>query len=197
MRLSAYHKQSLQAYAEMLLLWNSKINLVSRSSVDDFWDRHIVDSIQISDHLQPFHFITDIGSGAGLPGVPLAVLCSDKKFALIESDSKKAAFLTHVIHNLKLSNVTIYNERIEKVVLPHVDCFTARAFAGLEKIFSLSERLASRETQYVLHKGDSAEKEVDDAKRSWTFDCTYYNSCTNEYAKILLVKNVRKKNTSS
>ncbi|MBE6461329.1 MAG: 16S rRNA (guanine(527)-N(7))-methyltransferase RsmG [Alphaproteobacteria bacterium] len=158
-----------EQYANLLRQWSGRMNLVAPSTLSDIETRHIADSAQLADVLPRDVEIIDLGSGAGFPGVVLAIL--GWRVTCIESIGKKVAFLTAVKEELKLDNLTIYHGRVEDYVrhLPAKTdkfVFTARAFASLTKIM---DYVARTKYQLFLLKGREISAEVADAKRKYKF----------------------------
>lgn len=152
----------LKRYATLLREWNPKINLVSPTTLPALESRHIADSAQLIEDLPitPSH-IADVGTGAGLPGLILAILCPQHRFTLIESDSRKSAFLLTVIQDLGLTNVQVKNQRVEDVVLnPKADVITARAFAPLERLLPQTQHLLGENSCWLLLKGEAYDTEL-------------------------------------
>ena len=133
--------------------WNRTHNLVSKSQAENL-EEHINDSLSISPFLGKN--VIDLGSGGGLPGIPLAISNPDKKFFLVESNTKKAAFLLNVTTKLQLSNVTVYNQRIEDITagqLPQTLDIVCRAVGAAESIIGLTKHLLqTRNTSLRLMK---------------------------------------------
>ena len=159
-----------EQYANMLRDWSGRMNLVAPSTLNDIETRHIADSAQLADVLPSDVEIIDLGSGAGFPGVVLAIL--GWRVTCIESIGKKVAFLSAVKQELGLDNLTIYHGRVEDYVrhLPAKTnnfVFTARAFASLIKIMDYVARTKYR---LFLLKGREIESEIADAKRKYKFD---------------------------
>lgn len=159
-----------EQYAKLLRDWSGRMNLVAPSTLNDIETRHIADSAQLADVLPPDVEIIDLGSGAGFPGVVLAIL--GWRVTCIESIGKKVAFLSAVKQELGLDNLTIYHGRVEDYVryLPAKTnnfVFTARAFASLTKIMDYVARTKYR---LFLLKGREIESEIADAKRKYKFD---------------------------
>lgn len=180
---------ALSAYVAALKKWNASINLVSRSSIDQIWERHILDSAQLFP-LVPAGARTclDIGSGAGFPGLVIAILARDRMpelaVTLIESDRRKAAFLRHVISQLGLSTRVIAL-RIEDVPAIGADILTARALAPLAGLLHLAERHLAPGGRAIFPKGSGWEAEVNDALADWRFSVQNHESITQRSAMIL------------
>jgi len=184
----------LEQYYELLQKWNQKINLVSKGSLDDGWNRHIVDSIQIftaSQHAEG-HWV-DIGSGGGLPGIVVAIMRSELGLGpvtLIESDSRKAAFLMTVIRELSL-NAKVIVARIEQAPAQSAAVLSARALASLDLLLGFAARHLAPTGLCVFPKGRSFEAEIDAARQNWLFDCEVVPSVTEADGAILKVGNIR------
>lgn len=164
------NKVKFDKYANLLRQWSQRMNLVAPSTLGDIETRHIADSAQLADILPKDVEIADLGSGAGFPGIVLAVL--GWKVTCIESIGKKASFLQAVKEELQLDNLTIYHGRVEDFVrsLPAKNdylVFTARAFASLRKIM---DYVAQTKCRLFLLKGREIETEVLDAKQKYKFN---------------------------
>lgn len=182
----------LKLYQELLLKWQSKINLIGPDTVADVWKRHFVDSLQLLLRKPDLSGIcVDMGSGAGFPGMVLAIAGAGNMH-LIESDGKKIIFLKEVARITK-TPVTIHHKRIEECELDHVDVILARACSSLSDLFMLSEKYVSRETVCYFHKGKNYPKELLDAKREWLFDYVVIPSVTDTQGAILEVRNLTTK----
>lgn len=178
----------LQIYHETLIKWQKAINLVSPKTMDEVWGRHFADSAQLSQHIAESQKIADLGSGAGFPGLVLAVMRPDLEIHLIESDLRKAEFLKNVSRETK-SKVTVHNDRVEKilgqVVVP--DVITARAFAPLTEILAMIPENC-RGAELLLLKGKMALEEVEEARKTFNFTCADFVSATEPEARILKIK---------
>ncbi|MBQ8256051.1 MAG: 16S rRNA (guanine(527)-N(7))-methyltransferase RsmG [Alphaproteobacteria bacterium] len=164
------NKVKFEQYASLLRLWSTRMNLVAPSTLGDIETRHIADSAQLADVLPRDVDVVDLGSGAGFPGVVLAIL--GWRVTCIESIGKKVAFLNAVKEELKLDNLTIYHGRVEEYVrhLPAKTddfVFTSRAFASLTKIMDYVGRTKRR---LFLLKGREIESEIALAKQKYKFD---------------------------
>lgn len=181
--------KKLQEYKSLVLKWNKAINLISLNTREDFWNRHIVDSLQLMQFIksQDIHII-DVGSGAGFPGIVLSI-AGVKYVTLIESDSRKAAFLLQVS---KISNnkINVVNTRVENFK-GESDILTSRAFSSLHKIFDVCRNIKVKE-KYLLLKGVNYKKDLDISKKEWYFDYRIHNSITNNKSKILEITDLKK-----
>lgn len=163
------NKVNFNRYAEMLREWSERMNLVAPSTLADIETRHFADSAQLADVLPQNVHIIDLGSGAGFPGVVLAIL--GWRVTCIESIGKKVSFLNAVRDELKLKNLEIYHGRVEDFIrqMPADSSdfvFTARAFAPLIKILDYTK---SKNCRLFLLKGREIESEISVAKKRYKF----------------------------
>ncbi len=182
----------LESYAELLLKWNKTINLIGATTISDLWARHVEDSLQLSPQIPTRATVMDMGSGAGLPGLVLAIARPDLQLDLVERDQRKAAFLLEAKAKLKLDNVAIIN----KDIADHVGQYrivTARALASLDALFSLSIKHANAETSWVLLKGKAAAEELQAAKQNWEFECCQIPSITHAESSVVTVTKLHPK----
>lgn len=148
------------AYLELLDKWNKVHNLTAIKSVEEMIFRHILDSLSIVPYLEGSR-IADVGSGAGLPGIPLAIFSPDCEFTLIESANKRVQFLKQVIHQLDLNNVKVIHSRVENVSeTAPFDSVVTRAFAKLPKMLQLIQHLCDNQSKILAMKGDAALDEI-------------------------------------
>ena len=179
----------LELYVEHLARWQRAINLVGRSTLADPWRRHILDSAQLLEHLPADgRVLADLGSGAGLPGLILAIM-GVPEVHLIESDRRKALFLREAARVTGCSNVTVHNERVEAVALK-ADIVTARALASLDKLLALSAHLRHETTVCLFLKGRRAADELTEAGARWTMTSTSLPSRTDPDGVILTLRDI-------
>ena len=181
------NKEKFIKYETLLKEWSTKMNLVAPSTLSDIQQRHIQDSAQLANFIPKNTNIIDLGSGAGFPGVVLAVL--GWNVTCIESIGKKANFLLTLKQELDLPNLTIINDRIENFlsktpVNAGKYVFTARAFAPLIKILDYTAKTKCR---LFLLKGREIESEILKAKTKYKFDYELYPSQTGD-GHILYIK---------
>lgn len=190
----------LQTYEALLRQWQKTINLVAPSTLPDVWGRHFADSAQLA-ALAPPEARTwlDLGSGAGFPGLVLAIVLAERgeaKVTLIESDSRKAAFLREVARQTGTA-VDILCERIEKVAtqakLQPFDVITARALAPLPRLLDLAAPCFSPKSVGLFPKGREAQAEVEAAQRAWGFTARLQPSLTDADGRIVVVRALRAK----
>lgn len=180
----------LVAYADLLLKWNRRINLIGRGSESDVWRRHILDSAQLLPLLpQSATSVADAGSGAGLPGLILSILNSSASFALIESDQRKAAFLREAIR-VTQSSAIVHESRAEEVDLPAQHVLIARALAPLDRLLEMVEKLVSIHTVCLFPKGAGAEQELTEARTRWKMLVRQVPSRTDPAGRILVLTEV-------
>lgn len=181
----------LEQYCNLLTIWNSKINLVSSSTLNKIWDRHIADSLQLLYYL-PKDSVTicDFGSGAGLPGMIIA-MCSNHKVNLLESDSRKTAFL-YQVSKLCIQKPKIINDRIESICSIPSDFIISRAFAPLNNLLSFAFPFQMQNSTLLLHKGKNVMAEINEAEKFWSFTYKLHNSYITQESYILEIKNCRK-----
>lgn len=177
-------------YENLLKMWSTKMNLVAPSTLTDIRKRHIEDSAQLAKYIPKDVKIIDLGSGAGFPGVVLAIL--GWNVTCIESIGKKTKFLNELKKELELPNLTIINDRIEnflskKPVKAGDFVFTARAFAPLVKIFDYTHKTNCR---LFLLKGREIDTEILTAKAGYSFDYELYKSTTGD-GFIIYVYNLK------
>jgi 16S rRNA (guanine527-N7)-methyltransferase len=147
--------EQLAAFLELLARWNRVHNLTAVTDPEQMIRRHLSESLVLREFLRGVR-IADVGSGAGLPGIPLAIVEPDREFTLIESRAKRARFLSHVKGALNLSNVTIEHSRVEDLRgMAPFDTVLARAVAALPELIGLTEHLlGSDSVLLVLTKAD-------------------------------------------
>ena len=185
--------EKLEAYAELLRAASVFHNLIASSTLDTLWDRHIIDSAQlVRFEPKPGASWADIGSGAGLPGIVIALLV-EGPVTLIEPRRLRAQFLEQAINDLKLTNrVRVYVTKVERVE-GEFDVITARAVAPLPRLLGLAEQLSHSGTIWALPKGKNAKSELAEARRSWQCEARVEASCTDPDARILVLSKVRAK----
>lgn len=159
--LSAKEHKQFQEYAALLRQWNPKINLVAPSTLTQLEDRHILDSAQLLPHLPAGEAldVLDVGSGAGLPGLILAILAPQHRFTLAERDQRKCAFLHMAAYTLGLSNVTVHAADVTKLQNQY-DVVTCRAWADMQAIFTLTSPLLKEQGAWLLLKGKALDAEL-------------------------------------
>ena len=159
--------QQLEAFLTLLAEEMQQQNLISKSSADHIWDRHVVDSAQLLLHA-PKNTLEgdgkklwlDLGTGAGFPGIVIAIL-GNYRVEMVESRARRIAFLESVVSKLGLAEkALVFGSRLETVETHSVDVISARAFAPLPKLLSLSHRFSTEKTVWLLPKGKNAVREL-------------------------------------
>ncbi len=183
--------ERLERFADLLLAENRVQNLISRSTETDLWTRHFADAAQLLGYAPGGASWIDIGSGAGLPGIVLAVL-GDGSVTLVEPRRLRADFLQRVVTELALGNVTVLHSKAQGVAPGRYDIITARAVASVERLLSMTSHLSHRGTIWVLPKGRSVKSELDEARKSWQGNFRLEPSRTDPDARILIASGVRR-----
>jgi 16S rRNA (guanine527-N7)-methyltransferase len=179
----------LEAYAALLAQWNQRINLVSRDSLRDPWRRHFLDSAQLLPFVpEGIQSLVDLGSGAGFPGLVLAIL-GLAGIELIESDARKCAFLREAAR-IADAPVVIRHARIEAVPSREVDVVTARACAPLDRLLFIAQRFIAPHTICLFLKGERAGEELTAARRGWTMRAACHPSRADPRGVILKLEQI-------
>jgi 16S rRNA (guanine527-N7)-methyltransferase len=185
-------RERLAELRDLLLRWNTRINLVADRGPAAIDRRHIEDSLQLLPLLPPHGPIADLGSGAGFPGLVLAIASDDREIHLIESDRRKAAFLLEATRALGLAQVHVHPARIEAVTLASLAAVTARALAPLADLLAYASRLLALGGVAIFPKGRNVEAELTDAASAWTMTIERYQSRTSPDSRILRLSDIRR-----
>lgn len=154
----------LRTYYELLMKWNARLHLVAPCSPEEFATRHVLESLLLPPHIKADASVVDIGSGGGLPAIPLLIARPDINATLIESSHKKAVFLREALRVVARS-ATVTTDRLENVALPRADYVTCRALERLtEKLPAL---LALRDSTLLIFGGDKLSGELEKPGRSF------------------------------
>ncbi len=182
----------LETYAGLVTKWQPAINLIGPATLPRIWERHFLDSAQLLPLIDADERrIADFGSGAGFPGMVLAIM-SDRVVHLIDSDSRKCAFLRQVaIETGVMARVTIHNERAEKLAPFEIDIATARACAPLDKLVGMMAPFVGAAGRCLLLKGEHAEEELTRARKLWKMHIARQDSVTDPRASILILTQIR------
>ena len=175
-----------EVYRGLLVQANEGMNLVGPATLEDFWRRHFLDSAQLTAVAPEARVWADLGAGAGLPGLVLAILLKGQAGAqvhLVESQAKKCRFLAEVAAALELP-VTIHNARAESLKLA-VEVVTARACAPLVRLLGYAEPFFRRGARGIFLKGEGVEGEILEARRAWRFTSASRPSLSDERGRIL------------
>ena len=163
----------LEALVNTLIRWQKAINLVGRTTMEDIWIRHVLDSAQLKLLIpDDAKSLVDLGSGAGFPGLVLAAMRPDLDVTLIESDARKAAFLGEAARHMGLQKLPkIVIGRIEDVAPAQADIVTARALAPLGQLLKWADRHRTATAICLFHKGKGWQAELTEAMKDWDIPC--------------------------
>ncbi|AYJ86607.1 16S rRNA (guanine(527)-N(7))-methyltransferase RsmG [Sphingomonas paeninsulae] len=181
----------LESLVSLVRLESSTQNLISLSTIEDIWTRHVVDSIQLLRFAGGGKWL-DLGTGAGFPGLVIAAFGSCD-VTLVEERRLRHEFLARAVTSLGLSNVQVIGDRIERVDTFVASIISARAFAPLEKILRLSSRFSTRKTRWILPKGKNATEELASIRATWHGDFRLEPSVTDPTSSIIIAENVSPK----
>ena len=185
----------LKEYEKLLFKWNAKINLVSRSTLDNFWNRHVLDSAQfLSSVGEKAGKWVDLGSGGGLPGLVVAILSDEiepvNKLFLVEADVRKAVFLKTVCRELGLK-VEVYNNRIEELPSISANIVSARALAPLKTLCLYAKNHLEKDGVAVFAKGENWKAELVEAQKKWIFSYEAVKSTLHEGSVVLVLRGIK------
>lgn len=181
----------LEAYVELLLTWQKRVNLIGPTTVENIWERHIADSLQVMP-LMPKNteVVAELGSGAGLPGLVLAI-AGGFEAHLFESNGKKAAFLREAIRQTR-TKATVHNARLETLkqgfAVPKARCVVARALAPLPLLLDYAEPFLSTGAMGLFHKGQDVDLELTQATKYWKLNYSKHPSVCDSRGVILEIR---------
>lgn len=184
-------RDRLGVYVRELVRWQAALNLVGPRTLDDVWNRHVEDSLQLLDWSDALTW-ADLGSGGGLPGLVLAIGRPDSRVCLLESDGRKCAFLRHVAR-LLAPNAEVIEGRIADTIgqLDPVQAVTARGLAPLRELLALAAPQLERGATGLFLKGKQHAAELTLARESWTFAAELIESRTDRDGRIVRVSDFR------
>lgn len=185
----------LRMLCEIVKKWTPAVNLIAKSTVNDIWDRHVLDSAQLFLYApQDARRWLDLGSGAGFPGLVIAALSKqlrpDLTITLVESDKRKSVFLAEAARTIDVS-VTIVCARAETVSPVAADVVSARALTSLDGLCQLAAAHLKPAGLAIFPKGANSAAEIEAARKNWTFSLTSHPSKTDPAASILLLTNIQ------
>ena len=179
----------LAKYVELLNSWTRRINLVGRDTLGDVWRRHILDSAQLFPLIpREARVLVDLGSGAGLPGLILAIM-GVPEVHLIESDGRKAVFLREALRVTE-TRAIVHAQRLDRVPAFAADVVTARAFAPLPELLAVSERFLGPQTVCLFLKGRMVDEELTEAGKTWHIGLLRQPSLTDPSGCILRLEGI-------
>ena len=189
--------EKLKLYHQSLIEWQGKMNLVSNSTLDTAWERHFADSAQLYKLIpENAKTMVDIGSGAGFPGMVLAIMAEGRtpylKVTLVESIAKKTLYLKRV-KEITNTDVNILNRRIENLKEKTFDVITARAVINLKDLLGYAHPLFRKNSICIFPKGKSHKEEIELARKEWFFDIETVPSEVSDESVILIIRNLVKK----
>jgi 16S rRNA (guanine527-N7)-methyltransferase len=188
-------RETLESFIALLLRWNRTVNLIARADETLLWTRHVLDSLQLVPFIRPATCrAIDLGSGAGFPGLILA-LATRIPFDLIEADQRKSAFLREAIR-ITRAPARVHACRIEAADVPPAKLVTARAVAPLPKLLTLSAPLLTSDGTCLFLKGANADVELTDAAARWHMDVERFPSQTAPNASILRISHLSRVNSA-
>lgn len=159
---SEAQQQALLDFLDLLLKWNRTYNLSGIRDPDAMLRLHLLDSLSLLGKIRPGETLLDVGTGAGLPGIPLAICHPDSHFILLDSNGKKTRFLFQAVTTLKLDNVQVVNSRIENFQSDRqIAIVVTRAFASLDRTVALLAQLFAADTRLIAMKGQYPESELE------------------------------------
>ncbi len=179
----------LETHVALLRKWQRRINLVSRASLTDVWRRHVLDSAQLFPLIPPdTRVVLDMGSGAGFPGLVLAIL-GGFDVHLVESDARKCAFLREV-NRATNAGAIVHNERMEALAPFSVDVVTARGLASLDVLLGYAWPFLNKNAFCLFQKGKKAEEELTKTKKYWKMAVTRIQSASDPSGTILFLGDI-------
>ena len=183
--------QKIELFVNEVLSYNKKYNLISKNSEKDIWHRHVLDSAQLIKHIDHnnFNSLSDLGTGAGFPGIILSIFYSDFltfHVKLYEKSKVKINFIKAVIAKLGLNNIDVYDNDYQSHILD-TDYIVCRAFKRLPEILRISRETARRPHKLIVMMGKSAQDELNKASKGMIYKYKLVPSITESDSKILLV----------
>ncbi|MSO96975.1 MAG: 16S rRNA (guanine(527)-N(7))-methyltransferase RsmG [Rhodospirillaceae bacterium] len=186
--------ERLETFVALLLTWNKRINLISKTTEPDVWRRHILDSAQLYPLIpQNCSSLVDLGSGAGFPGLVLSIM-GVRGVRLVESDARKAAFLREAAR-VSQAGAQILNQRSEKVTPGPVDVITARALAPMPELLALAQPFLGPKTICLFLKGQHIDAELTQAHKMWRMQVDLRPSRSDPSGSVVRVREVSNVNS--
>lgn len=193
MEISKEQEEQLKKYVDFLLKYNEKINLIGKSTIDDIWNRHIIDSLQVIKLIENKNVkLADLGSGAGLPGIVLSI-AGIKEVHLFEKSPRKCEFLEQAKQFSK-NQIIVHNIDINTFKDNSFNIITSRALGSLDLLLKFSQNLKNNNTKCIFLKGKKVFEELKEAKKYWKMEYNLVDSLTSNEGKIVEVKQFHKNN---
>jgi len=190
--------EKLNIYKDFLLSRNKSLNLIGKTTENQIFTRHFIDSAQIYDLIEDKSEIIDFGSGAGFPGVVLKILMVDKNISgnitLIDKSPKKCKFLEDLLAKLGLT-LKIVNLKIENFNFNKISTVVSRAFKKTVDTIDILYKSNDKIRNIILIKGKTYQQELEDAKKKYTFDAEKFRSITSDESYILKINNIKRSTT--
>jgi 16S rRNA (guanine527-N7)-methyltransferase len=190
--------EKLNKYKDFLLSSNKQLNLIGKTTENQIFTRHFVDSAQIYDLIEDKSEIIDLGSGAGFPGVVLKILMDNNKIAgnitLIDKSPKKCKFLQDLSNKLGLT-LKIVNLKIENFKFNKISTIVSRAFKKTVDTIDILLKNNDKIRNIILIKGKTYQQEIEEAKKKYTFDVEKFRSITSDESYILKISNIKRNTT--
>jgi 16S rRNA (guanine527-N7)-methyltransferase len=190
--------EKLNIYKDFLLSSNKSLNLIGKTTENQIFTRHFIDSAQIYDLIEDKSEIVDLGSGAGFPGVVLKILIDDKKISgnitLIDKSPKKCKFLQDLSDKLGLT-LKIVNLKIENFNFNKISTVVSRAFKKTVDTIDILFKSNDKIRNIILIKGKTYQQELEEAKKKYTFDAEKFRSITSDESYILKITNIKRSTT--
>ena len=189
---------SLKKYEDILIRANKSLNLIGNSTIKEIWTRHFLDSVQVIDFIEKNDkTLIDIGSGAGFPGLVLAIVLKDRKFPLkiklIEKSPKKIKFLKEIIKELNLNVETVNQNILKDNIKLMEDVFIARAFKPLEVILKLIHNNAQNWKKIFIFLGKTGQQELLRASKNWNIEYKERVSVTSSDSLVMEIRKLNRK----
>ena len=180
----------IELFVQEVLNYNQKYNLISKNSEKEIWNRHVLDSAQLVNHIdhKNFNSLADLGTGAGFPGIILSIFYSDIltfHVKLYDKSKVKVKFIKYIINKIKLRNVDIYDNDYQSHIL-NTDYIVCRAFKKLPEILRISRETHKKPHKLIVMLGKSAQDEINKASKGLIYKYKLVNSITSSDSKILL-----------
>lgn len=189
-------RQKLRQFEALVEKWTQKINLISRATVGQIWERHILDSARLCQVATPdLRRWVDMGSGGGFPGLVVAAVLQDRgqpcEIVLVESDARKATFLREASRQIGVL-VTVQTERAENLAPQAASVVSARALTALDGLCGLAHRHLAADGICLFPKGERADEEIAAARKNWRFDLEAIENPDHKGASLLVLRNLHR-----